>query len=69
MVARRVVPENLSAVETRRLARSLTASTEAILDAMDTFASAPPDRDAVRAVRGWAREAARDARRLHQVLA
>jgi len=71
MVARRAVPENLSAVETRRLARSLTASTEAIADAMDTFVAAPPggvSHDAVKHVRGWAREAARDARRLHQTL-
>jgi hypothetical protein len=71
MVARRAVPADLSAVETRRLARQLTTSTEAILGAMETFVAAPPggvSQDAVKHVRSWARDAVRDARRLHQVL-
>ena len=71
MVARRAIPADLSAVDTKRLARQLTSSTEAILDAMDTFVAAPPggvSQDAVKHVRGGARDAARDARRLHQTL-
>jgi len=72
MVARKAVPADLADVETKRLARQLTALNEAIFDALESFATTPTDRltqDAVRHVRGWAREAARDARRLHAVLA
>jgi hypothetical protein len=70
MVARRAVPENLQEVETRRLAQQLTTETAAVLAALDTFLEAPATASsaALVHVRSWARDAARDARRLHQVL-
>ena len=69
-MARRV-PADLSAVQTKRLVRQLTAATEAILSAVDTFIKRPDSANAAAMthVRGWCAEAYRDARRLHQVLA
>lgn len=71
MAARKAIPVDLTAVQTKRLVRQLAAATEAILSAVDTFIKRPDsaNTNAMTHVRGWCAEAYRDARRLHQVLA
>ena len=62
---------DLANLERQRLARQLTGNAEAVHAALETFAVSPNSitQEAVQHVRSWARDAARDARRLHEVLA
>jgi len=41
MVRQKAIPPDLTAVERKRLARQLTTATEAVYDALKTFAAAP----------------------------
>jgi hypothetical protein len=70
MVRQKAVPPDLAAVQTKRLVGRLSTSTDAICAALDTFIDAPEpvSRDTLTHVRGWCRDAARDARRLVDTL-
>lgn len=71
MGPRKAVPTDLASVQTKRLARQLTAANDAILAAVEQFVHRPETMSpaALSHVKGWCADAARDARRLDQVLA